>query len=93
VGGVHHAATMKLKDIASTLAVLGSGALFLSGCDKEKPATEVPDAAVPAADSAEGSCGADDHPADGHCGGDTADAEGEGSCGGDKAEGEGSCGG
>ncbi|MGH1344020.1 MAG: hypothetical protein ACRBN8_20850 [Nannocystales bacterium] len=88
---------MKLKDIASTLAVLGSGALFLSGCDKEKPATEVPDAAVPAAEAGEGSCSADDHPADGHCGGDTADAEGEGSCGGEKAEGEaegeGSCGG
>ncbi len=81
---------MKLKDIASTLAVLGSGALFLSGCDKEKPATEVPDATVPAADAGEGSCAADDHPDDGHCGGDTAEAEaeGEGSCGGDKAEGE-----
>lgn len=97
-GGVHHAATMKFKDIATTLAVLGSGALFLSGCDKEKPATEVPDAAAPAApgaDGAEASCAAGDHPDDGHCGGDTAEAEGEGSCGGDKAEGEGegSCGG
>lgn len=88
-GGVHHAATMNFKDIATTLAVLGSGALFLSGCDKEKPATEVPDAAAPAADAGEGSCAADDHPGEGHCGDDKADGEGEGSCGGEKAEGEG----
>ncbi len=92
---------MNLKEIATTLAVLGSGALALSGCDKEKPATEVPgDAAVPTDAAGEGSCASDDHPGEGHCGDDKGEAAGEGSCGGDKAEGscgaekgEGSCGG
>lgn len=92
---------MNLKEIATTLAVLGSGALALSGCEKDAPATEVPEAATPAADAGEGSCAADgeDHPADGHCGGDAADAEAadaEASCGAEAAEGEeaaeGSCG-
>jgi len=83
---------MKFKDIATTLAVLGSGALLFTGCDKEKPATEVPDAAAPAAEAGEGSCAADDHPGEGHCGGDAEEAEGEGSCGAEGGEGEGSCG-
>ncbi len=87
---------MNLKEIATTLAFLGSGALVMTGCDKEKPATEVPEAAAPAGEAGEASCAADDHPAEGHCGGEKA----EGSCGGEKAEGscggekaEGSCGG
>ncbi len=88
---------MKLKDIATTLAVLGTGALVLTGCDKEKPATEVPDAAAPAAEAGEASCAADDHPGEGHCGadGEAEEGDGEGSCGAEKAEegGEGSCGG
>lgn len=99
---------MNLKEIATTLAVLGSGALALSGCEKDAPATEVPEAAAAAGEAGEASCAADgeDHPADGHCGGDAADdaegscgaektEEGEGSCGAEKAEegGEGSCGG
>ncbi len=89
---------MNLKQIATTLAVLGTGAFALTGCDKEAPATEVPDAAAPAAADGEGSCAADDHPGEGHCGGDGEEGEegeGEGSCGAEKAEGEGegSCGG
>ncbi len=97
---MHDARIMNLKEIATTLAVLGSGALALSGCEKDAPATEVPEAAVPAGEAGEASCAADgeDHPADGHCGGDAAD--GEASCsaeGGEgeaeaEAEGEGSCG-
>jgi len=83
-----------LKDIAATLAILGSGALVMSGCGKDKPATEVP--AAEGEKAAEGSCG--DKAAEGSCG----DKAAEGSCG-DKAaegegeaaapEGEGSCGG
>jgi hypothetical protein len=82
---------MDLKSIATTLAFLGTGALAMTGCDNDKPATETPAAptADDAAGAAEGSCGGDK--AEGSCGGDK--AEGEGSCGGDKAEGEGSCGG
>lgn len=85
---------MNLKQIATTLAVLGTGAFALTGCDKEAPATEVPDAAAPAAADGEASCAADDHPGEGHCGGDGEEGEGEGSCGAEKAEGEGegSCG-
>ncbi len=47
-----------LKDIAATLAILGSGALVMSGCGKDKPATETPaDAGAAAGDAAgEGSC-------------------------------------
>ena len=74
---------MNIKDIAATLAILGSGALVMSGCGKDAPATEVPgEEAAPAAD-AEASCAADDHPDEGHCGDDAA--------GGDEAAGEGSC--
>ena len=97
---------MNIKDIATTLALLGSGTLVFTGCGKEQPATEVPggDEAAAPADGAEAKCG-EGHTDEGHCGGD--DAEGscsgdkaEGSCSGDKAEGscsgdkaEGSCGG
>ncbi|RMG99655.1 MAG: hypothetical protein D6705_02765 [Deltaproteobacteria bacterium] len=75
-----------LKDIAATLAILSSGTLVVSGCGKDKAATEVPagdDAA--GGEKAEGSCGGEK--AEGSCGGEKA----EGSCGGEKAEG--SCGG
>ena len=77
-----------LKDIAATLAILGSGTLVLGGCDKDKPATEVPGGAIeaPSTDAAdampdeatdetelgEASCSADNHPEEGHCSGDTA---------------------
>jgi hypothetical protein len=91
---------LKIKEIAATLAILGSGALAVSACNKDKQATETPEAAgggdaagAEAADGekAEGSCGG---AAEGSCGGDKAEGEGEkaeGSCGG--AKGEGSCGG
>lgn len=84
---------MNLKSIATTLAILGSGVLTLSGCDKDKPATEVPATPEAAGEKGEGTCGGDKK-AEGNCGGDKA----EGSCGGDKADGhkegaEGSCGG
>jgi len=88
-----------LKDIAATLAILGSGALVMSGCGKDKPATEVPAGgeAAPAGDAAggetpaEGSCGAggEEKPAEGSCG--AGGAEGEKACG--EAGGEKSCGG
>ena len=58
-----------LKDIAATLAILGSGALVMSGCNKDQPATETPADAGGAADAAAG---------EGSCAG----AEGEGSCSG-----------
>ena len=84
-----------LKDIAATLAILGSGALVMSGCGKDKPATETPSGAdAPAADPAEASCGADKaEGGEGSCSGEAAPAEGEGeaSCSAE-AEGEGSCG-
>lgn len=74
---------MNIKDIAATLAILGSGALVMSGCGKDAPATEVPggDAAAPT-DAADAT--ADDLTGDAE-----GDAEGEGSCSGE--EGEGSC--
>ncbi len=78
-----------LKDIAATLAILGSGALVMSGCSKDKPSTEVPGADVAAPAAGEGSCSGDK--GEGSCSGDKAEGEGEGSCSGDKAEGEGSC--
>lgn len=93
---------MNIKDIAATLAILGSGAL-MTGCGKDKPATEVPagDEAAPT-DGAEAKCSAD-HKEDGHCGDDAAapaegeaaaGAEGEASCSAEgKKDGEGSCGG
>lgn len=86
---------MNLKDIAATLAVIGGGALVMTGCGKDKPATEVPAGtdAAPAADGGgEASCGAE---GEGSCGGEGGAAaegggEGEGSCGGE-GEGEASC--
>jgi hypothetical protein len=89
---------MNIKDIAATLAILGSGAL-MTGCGKDKPATEVPagDEAAPT-DGAEAKCSAD-HTEEGHCGDDAAapaegGAEGEASCSAEGKEGgEGSCGG
>lgn len=93
---------MNIKDIAATLAILGSGALVMTGCGKDKGATEVPaggDAAPPAA--GEAACG-EGHTEEGHCG-DAAAPEGEASCSADAAgegeaepeaaEGEASCGG
>lgn len=94
---------MNIKDIAATLAILGSGALVMTGCGKEKPATETPGGAeaTPEAggDAAEAKCG-EGHTEEGHCGaaeeaaGGEGDAAAEGSCGGAAKEGgEGSCGG
>jgi hypothetical protein len=84
-----------LKDIAATLAILGSGALVMSGCGKDKPATEVP-AGDAAAGGAEASCSGDKAGGEAACSGEKA----EGSCSGEKTEGEaappegeGSCGG
>jgi hypothetical protein len=73
-----------LKDIAATLAILGSGALVMSGCGKDKPATEVPagDAAAP---TGEASCSGAKEEGEGSCG---EGKDGEASC-----SGEGSCGG
>jgi hypothetical protein len=68
-----------LKTIAATLAVLGSGALTLSACNKDKPATETPGGAD--AIGGESSCSAEK--GEGSCSG---DKEGEGSC-----SAEGSC--
>lgn len=92
---------MNIKDIAATLAILGSGAL-MTGCGKDQPTTEVPGGseATPTGD-AEAKCSAD-HKEEGHCGdeaaaggeGDAAGGEGEASCSAEaKAGGEGSCGG
>jgi uncharacterized low-complexity protein len=83
---------LNIKEIAATLAILGSGTLMVTGCEKDKPATETPggDAAAPAA---EASCG--EGKTEGSCG----EGKTEGSCGEKKAEGscgegktEGSCG-
>jgi len=90
--------TMNIKDIAATLAILGSGALAMTGCGDKKPATEVPggdEAAPPTDGGAEAKCSAG-HTEEGHCGdeaapaADGAEGEGEASC---SAEGkaEGSC--
>ena len=51
---------MNIKDIAATLAILGSGALAMTGCGKDKPATEVPagDEAAPTDAGAEAKCSA-----------------------------------
>ncbi|MCA9712085.1 MAG: hypothetical protein KDK70_39985, partial [Myxococcales bacterium] len=70
-----------LKDIAATLAILGSGALIMSGCGKDKPASEVPGGAEGAGEAGEASCSGEK--AEGSCSG----AAGEGSCSGEKAEG------
>jgi len=88
---------LKIKDIAATLAILGTGTLVVTGCNKDKQTTEQPGGAGAAEDpaagaeaggeKAEGSCGGE-----GGCGGEKHDAAGgekaEGSCGG-----EGGCGG
>ena len=88
---------MNLKDIAATLAILGSGALAMTGCGKDKPATEVPagDEAAPTDAGAEAKCSAG-HTDEGHCGDEAAPApEGEASCSaeGGEEKAEGSCGG
>jgi hypothetical protein len=95
---------MNVKEIATTLAILGSGALLV-GCGKDKPTTEVPaggDSAVPdtaTPPTGEASCGGADHTGEGHCGDEAAGGEapaegGEAPAeGGGEAEGEGSCGG
>ena len=86
---------MNIKDIAATLAILGSGVLA-TGCGKEAPATEVPggDEAAPTA-GAEAKCAAD-HSGEGHCADEAAPADadadadaGEGSCSADGAPAEG----
>jgi len=89
---------MNIKDIAATLAILGSGALLV-GCGKDKPATEAPGGAeaAPTDGGAEAKCG-EGHTEEGHCGADGAPAEGGETPaeGGEEAAaegGEGSCGG
>jgi uncharacterized low-complexity protein len=77
---------MNIKDIAATLAILGSGALVMTGCGKDKPASEVPGGTEAApTDAAEAKCG-EGHAEEGHCGDEAAapadDEDGEGSCGG-----------
>lgn len=65
------------KNIAATLAILGSGALLV-GCEKKGETTEVPGAAdgagagdaasdAAAGDAAEAKCG-EGHAEEGHCG-------------------------
>ena len=87
---------MNIKDIAATLAILGSGALAMGCGPKEKPTTEVPagdEAAPDAGGAAEAKCG-EGHTEEGHCGADEAAADGggeaEASCSAD-AKAEGSC--
>jgi hypothetical protein len=74
---------LNIKEIAATLALLGSGSLMVTGCEKDAPATETPggDAAAPATPDAGG-----ETKAEGSCG----EGKTEGSCGEKKAEG--SCG-
>jgi hypothetical protein len=78
---------MNIKDIAATLAILGSGALLV-GCGKDKPATEAPGGAEAAPTDAggEAKCG-EGHEGEGHCGEDKAEG------GGEEADGEAACGG
>ena len=87
---------LKIKEIAATLAILGSGALAVSACNKDKQATETPDGAAgegdatapegdaPEGDAAapEGDAAAEGEKAEGSCGG-------EAGCGGEKKEGGG----
>jgi hypothetical protein len=74
------------ETIAATLALLGSGALTVSACNKDKPATEVPAAqteGAPAAQPAEpeARCAAENHPLEGHCAAPEPDpAAGDASC-------------
>ena len=70
---------MNYKHIATTIALLGSSTLVLTGCNKQKGGTEVPGGE--GGEAGEAQCAADDHPAEGHCGGDSAD-------GADAAEGD-----
>jgi len=82
-----------IKDIAATLAILGSGALLV-GCGKDKPATEVP-AGDEAAGGEEKSCGAEGEKS---CGEGEKSCSAEGAAEGEEAAGEekpaeGSCGG
>lgn len=85
-----------LKHIAATLAILGSASFAVTGCNKNKEATEVPEATTPAegeATPAEATPEATPAEGEASCGGEKK-AEGEASCGGEKkAEGEASCGG
>ena len=74
---------LNIKEIATTLAILGSGALVLGGCNKDKQATEQP--AAEGEKAAEGSCG-EKKDGEASCG----EKKAEGSCG-EKAA-EGSCG-
>ena len=78
---------LNIKEIATTLAILGSGALVLGGCNKDKQATEQPGGAG-GETKAEGSCG--EGKTEGSCG----EGKTEGSCGEGKGEAkaEGSCG-
>ena len=54
---------MNVKNIAATLAILGSASFSLVACNKSKEGTEVP--AADAAEKKEGSCGENK---DGSCG-------------------------
>ncbi len=78
---------LNIKEIAATLALLGSGSLMMTGCEKDKPTTETP-GGDGAATGAEASCG--EKKAEGSCG----EGKTEGSCGEGKGEhkAEGSCG-
>jgi hypothetical protein len=88
-----------IKDIAATLAILGSGVLVMSGCGKDKPATEVPAGGDAAGGEAEKSCGGEGEKAcggEGEAAADGGEAAGEGEAaadGGGEAAPEGSCGG
>lgn len=97
--GAHQEDLMNIKEIATTLAILGTGSLVVAGCNKDAPATEVPAGVdAPAADAGEANC-AEGHTEEGHCGGADGEAaadggeEGEASCSGEGegAEGEASC--
>ena len=72
---------LNIKEIAATLAILGSGSLMTAGCEKDAPATETPGGAeaAPAA-GAEGSCG--EGKTEGSCGEGKTEGKTEGSCGG-----------
>jgi hypothetical protein len=79
---------LKIKEIAATLAILGSGALAVSACNKDKQTTENPDGA--AAEGGDPAAGDGDAAApEGE--GDAAAPEGDAAAEGEKAEG--SCGG
>lgn len=84
---------LNIKELAATLAILGSGTLVVTGCNKDKPATETPggDGAAATDGKAEGTCGEGkaegEHKAEGTCG----EGKAEGTCGEGKAEG--ACGG